>query len=675
MKKSSTLKRLVTATTSKLILMLMLGVQAIFAQPTIWTGLVDTDWYNASETEFTINTAEQLAGLAKLVNEEDNFSGKTVKLGQNIALNDTANWVNWETVPPANVWVPITFNGTFDGNGFVVSGVYMNDNGYNRGLFGSTNSAAIIKNVGVVASYIKANNTVGGLAGSNYGLISNSYFIGTVAGTSYNVGGLVGLNSGIINNSYSVGKVTGTGSVGGLVGGNPPYSVEINSYYNKEISGQSDEGKGVGKTTAEMQSMEFTDSLNFFASILSANAWIYSAGKYPVLSQTPAHTNINISDFFEGGNGTEAHPYIISTKKQLENFSWLVNSGAHFSDEFLKLGRDIVLNDTVNWKNWATTPPANKWTPIGAFNFSSRIGNMFNGTFDGDGFVVSGVYMNNNGYYQGLFGYLDFGGTIKNIGVAASYIKGNSQIGGLVGSNLGTISNSYFTGVIEAEYGFVGGLAGSNSLTVRDASIKIGSISNSYFIGTVKGTSSVGGLVGSNADHMAGNSIGGSISNSYSLGRVIGSGNDIGGLVGGNYAGAAGSGSNRIGGTISNSYSVSRVEASEGSTNVGGLAGSNGNSYYNTNGTISGYYNTDSTSYNNGLGTGKTTAEMRQRTTFPGWNFNAIWGIDSKVNNGYPYLRWSIPDIAWFDDSKSEFLITEPQQLAGFATLVNAGHN
>ncbi|MDR3001123.1 MAG: hypothetical protein LBU89_07650, partial [Fibromonadaceae bacterium] len=670
--------------TLKVILMLMLGVQAIFAQPTSWADLADTDWYDASGTEFTIKTAEQLAGLAKLVGEGNNFASITIKLGQNIMLNDTTGWTNWgDDLPPANLklWIPIggigqtgpaySFNGTFDGNGFVVSGVYIKNGSVYAGLFGHAGYGVIIKNLGVIASYIDAYSNTGGLVGSNRGSVSNSYFIGTVMGTD-NIGGLVGSNLGVINNGYSVGKVTGTSNVGCLVGSKISFSIEINSYYNKTICDQNDEDKGVGKTTEEMQRKAFADSLNFFAGILSANAWVYSADKYPTLSQASAQADI--SGFFEGGNGTEANPYIISTKKQLEDFSWLVNSGAHFSSEFLKLGRDIMLNDTANWQNWANEQPANKWIPIGTVKYdnssTSVVGNMFNGTFDGDGFVISGVYINGFDYYQGLFGRLNTGSTIKNIGVAASYIKGYRQIGGLVGSNLGTISNSYFTGMVTAEYDYVGGLAGSNCLTVRgtsiNTSINIGSISNSYFMGTVTGGGSyvggsyVGGLVGSNTS--------GSISNSYSFGKVLGSDDYVGGLVGNNVASIV-AGTNYAGGTISNSYSVSKVETSETSTNVGGLVGSN------SNGTINGYYNTDSTSRNNFLGTGKTTAEMKQRTTFTGLNFNTIWGIDSKINNGYPYLRWSIPDIAWFDDSKSEFLITEPQQLAGFATLVNAGHN
>lgn len=56
---------------------------------TTWDGTsVDTTWYNDTGSTFTINTAAQLAGLAKLVNEGNNFSGKTITLGADIDLGN-----------------------------------------------------------------------------------------------------------------------------------------------------------------------------------------------------------------------------------------------------------------------------------------------------------------------------------------------------------------------------------------------------------------------------------------------------------------------------------------------------------------------------------------------------------------------------------------------------------
>ncbi|MCL2283610.1 MAG: hypothetical protein FWC26_09885, partial [Fibromonadales bacterium] len=673
----------IAKTISWAILLLMIGVQTALAQTISWQDSANTDWYSDSETEFTITTAKQLAGLAKLVNEANDFAGKVVKLGQNIILNDTINWQNWAISPPPISWVPIgkmvidasynyfyyTFNGTFDGNGFVVSGVYINNSSYdNQGLFGYTSSEARIKNIGVVASYIKAKETVGGLVGYSQGKVSNSYFMGNVSGTS-TVGGLVGYNQGLINNSYSVGTVAGTEDVGGLVGYNTySHSINvINSYYNREASGQTDEGKGIGKLTIEMQSTQFSANLNFVAGLLSMNAWVYSVDKYPVLNQVAAKADIDT--FFESGKGTEVEPYIISTKKQLEDFSGLVNSGLDFSGKYLKLGRDITLNDTINWQNWAISPPPNSWVSIGTYNPLSKNGNVFNGTFDGGGFIISGVYINDtNYYYKGLFGYVSSGGTIKNLGVTASYIKGTRQTGGLAGSNLGKINNSYFRGVVRGK-DFVGGITGSNCLTVSNLVISVGTISNSYFTGTVTGEYLVGGLAGSNAgDYAIGNNIGGAINNSYSIGKVIGE-SSVGGLAGGNAAGIV-IGSIYSGGIINNSYSVTKVVVSSGDS-YGGIAA------YNSSGTVSNsYYNSDSTyNSNNSIGAAKTTAQMKQKTTFSSWDFNGTWNINSKINGGFPHLRWSVPSIDWYDDSETEFIITTSQQLAGFAALVNAGHS
>ena len=174
------------------------------------------------------------------------------------------------------------------------------------------------------------------------------------------------------------------------------------------------------------------------------------------------------------------------------------------------LTADIQLNDTSDWENWSTTAPANSWTAIGT-NINS-----FKGIFDGQGHTISGVYINTSSNYQGLFGYC-YGSTIKNVGVTKSYIKGGYRIGGVVGENRGTITNSYNTGTVSGKY-YIGGVVGTNNSRIincyntGDASgtlnkdrgvggvvgVSYGTITNSYNTGSVSGTSSVGGVVGSN---------------------------------------------------------------------------------------------------------------------------------------------------------------------------------
>ena len=181
----------------------------------VWNGTADVSWYNESQTEFTITTAEQLAGLAELVNEGKNFDEKTVKLGADIILNENSeNYRDWENQAPQNEWIPIggnysdpSFCGTFDGNGYTIKGLYCKgEKGmHNCGLFGMTSDmyskndadGTKIENVKVIDSYIEGfdNNIVGGItgqAGINV-IISNCSFNGLLKG--YNVqhiGGICG---------------------------------------------------------------------------------------------------------------------------------------------------------------------------------------------------------------------------------------------------------------------------------------------------------------------------------------------------------------------------------------------------------------------------------------------------------------------------------------------------
>jgi len=159
----------------------------------------DVSWYFSDQTMFAISTVEQLAGLMYLVNTgTDNFSGKRINLTSNISLNDTANWQNWATATSAEVklWTPIgtsmqAFSGTFNGNGFVISGLYIDNTDDHQGLFGVINAGKIEK-LGVVASYVKGANNVGGLVGSSANaIIENCFSRANAAGIS-NIGGLVG---------------------------------------------------------------------------------------------------------------------------------------------------------------------------------------------------------------------------------------------------------------------------------------------------------------------------------------------------------------------------------------------------------------------------------------------------------------------------------------------------
>jgi hypothetical protein len=148
------------------------------------------------------------------------------------------------------------------------------------------------------------------------------------------------------------------------------------------------------------------------------------------------------------------------------------------------------------------------------------------GEFDGNGRKISNLRLNFDSVaHIGLFGYLVYGGKISKVAVENVHITvtGAHQVGGLVGGNVGTVRDSYSTGVVSGRGNNVGGLVGWNEGTVRD----------SYSTSSVLGYGFVGGLVGWNYD--------GTVSNSYSTGSVTGV-SAVGGLVG------------QSGGTVSNSF-------------------------------------------------------------------------------------------------------------------------
>lgn len=125
---------------------------------------------------FEIANGEQLANLAKTVNEGETYSGQFFKLTANIDLGE-------------NEWTPIGgennyFEGTFDGNGHTVSNFTINkpEESY-IGLFGYNKGT--IMNLGVEKAEISGSVRVGGVCGYNYGTIKNCYNTGAVSGTEY----------------------------------------------------------------------------------------------------------------------------------------------------------------------------------------------------------------------------------------------------------------------------------------------------------------------------------------------------------------------------------------------------------------------------------------------------------------------------------------------------------
>ena len=129
----------------------------------------------------------------------------------------------------------------------------------------------------------------------------------------------------------------------------------------------------------------------------------------------------------------------------------------------LDMGARKEKGSTIEEK-WETTANESKnWTPISAENVTAK---RFKGTFEGQGHTIKGLYVNRTANYNGLFG--NSHGSIRNLTIKDSYIKGRVATAGIVGvQRAGTIENCYVkdTTVIltSGAYYTVGGIAGQMS--------------------------------------------------------------------------------------------------------------------------------------------------------------------------------------------------------------------
>ena len=183
---------------------------------------------------------------------EKNLSANAI-LTANIIVNTGVLDANKNLVSKSDLteWKPIgarwsSYTGTFDGQGYTISGLYFNNptSSY-AGLFGSIGANGKISNVGVLDSYFQFSELGGGVCGVNHGTVRDCKNTGSVRGLAA-IGGVCGLNEkgGIIENSFNEGTVSGTGDnvqqVGGVCGYN---NGTIKSCYNTaSVSGQNSVG-------------------------------------------------------------------------------------------------------------------------------------------------------------------------------------------------------------------------------------------------------------------------------------------------------------------------------------------------------------------------------------------------------------------------------------------------
>lgn len=251
-------------------------------QVTPWDGQSsDTNWYEASDTEFQISTAAELNGLSELVRSGIDFTGKTVRLASRVNLNN-------HPFPSIGFDDTHAFAGTFDGGRHLISGFVPTLNAEERvaALFGFNKGT--VRNVQVSGNAELDDDShaiviAGGIVAENRGTIEGcrnyldmnvSSTRNATTSTSVYVGGIAGANLGTISQSQNYGEIeaaqsgAGTGKclifIGGISGTlqngtvsgcENTQSVKATGYtvYAGGISGRTVTGKDAGSIASQIE--------------------------------------------------------------------------------------------------------------------------------------------------------------------------------------------------------------------------------------------------------------------------------------------------------------------------------------------------------------------------------------------------------------------------------------
>ena len=505
--------------------------------------------------------------IDKIAQDGSGTAGKTYILMNDINMSSLSDYKAKEN-----------FAGTFLGNGYTIKnltsggGLFSSTtadaeikdvtldnfnveaNASNTGILVDTN-AGNIENVKITNSNITTGNaailfsSVGGLAGTSSGTISNSSVDVDIDGAFDAVGGLIGHNTGTITGSMTSGTITGVKNyqVGGLVGEND--GTITGSSSTVDVEGHTNIGGLIGLNnsgTISDSHAEGSVSGNSAGGLIGNNNGgtidnSYATGNVEGNDKTGGLIGVNsgtITDSHAEGDvtGTENTGGLIGQNSG--STSTITNSYATGNVEGTEnTGGLIGLN------NYATiTGSYAEGSVNGKTNTGGLIGRNIAGTISNS--HATGRVESSGENTGGLVGWNNGAGIITN-SYAAGNVEGRDKSGGLVGSNEGsTIENSYATGNVNQTNvmtSIIGGLVGYNS----------GTITGSHAEGNVSGQIGVGGLVGQHSS--------GSITGSYATGDIFGQTN-VGGFAGYNN------------GIIENGYATGDVE---GSDNAGGFAGVN----------------------------------------------------------------------------------------------------
>lgn len=484
------------------------------------TNAADTSWYDADATTYYLYNVGDVLGFANLAAGGNTFAGKTVMLMADIDLNPgwNANVTEDGTVvfptAPATTWPNIaSFAGTFDGNGYTLSGIYKSmtvsgSTGAYGGLF-NTLAGGTVQNLRISNSFVLATNTgagsgnihVGGISGDiaanskvynvvmddtvevwfksdsqacvggGFGYSTGSFtlqgfvFVGVVGNTSmanaanYSCTGtlyIATILAAMSDNTCTLLHATGLGESIHTGKKNNTWGAAVGTWHQATVN----KCVTLATTRESAEFLTLPDRVNTYG---QTHYWsdtfnsIIPKEVRDMVEGTYAHESVDNTSAYQSAV-IDANTYAVYTAEELLS---VLKSGGDFSGKTIMLMADIDLNPewsaavTIDTKVNAPAVPANAWPNIASFK----------GTFDGNGYTLSGIYsfktVSQNGAAMavgGLFNTLA-GGTVKNIKIDNSFIiventgwgNTNLHVGGIAGNvDAGsTVTNVYITENVE----------------------------------------------------------------------------------------------------------------------------------------------------------------------------------------------------------------------------------
>ena len=497
-------------------------------------------------------------------------------------------------------------------------------------------------NGSVTASFNKAtvagstSSQVGGIAGRNQGAISAVYNLATISGLSQTrVGGIAGRNQGQIAASYSRGIINGgsNGSAGGLVGQNVGGSV-TSSYWDTAAAMQT---ASAGKTAAQLQEptgyhgIYAQWNLNLDGAAGSDDPWNFGLDdEYPVLRYGAA-ARLPQSRDYDRDNDNLIDLYTLTQLDAIRHD--LDGNGAS--------------NASAYYGVFAGADADNQGCAAACTGYELRAHLDFDENGDGE-ITETGdpAFWNDGAGWQPIGGIghpyraklIGNGHTISNLFIARSTLNRAGLLGELHSSGRAESIGLHHASVTGNNN--VGALVGYNA----------GAVGGSYAFGSAAGAAQVGGIAGQNAS-------GATITAAWTTVAVTASGDNAGGLVGSNA------------GAIIASYSNEGAPAGAGTTGRNGIAGVNTsagamtNSYHDRD--ISGISGT--TAQTSAALTGPT--EYGNTAIYTAWNVS----VDGDAVNDDP---WDFGTNQQFPALKLGSSTVADQRAAHYAALAptaNAG--